>query len=156
MVTCRRCNGEGYETYEEDGRQVRDACYHCATSGKVDEETDFRDRLISAAEFLGRLDEQEYRHACNDDPNGDGYDLIAAEHGMMAGDYFRSRVWDRGFEIAVKVADLPIPDQEMLLAIYEGWSPDPWVENVPAVLPSSTFASRLERLEAEEDDEIPF
>jgi hypothetical protein len=116
---------------------------------------DFHDRLFAAAEFLGRLEESEYRQACNDDPDGDGYDLCAAEHGMTSSDYFRSRVWDRAYELAGKLSEMPKEDQEVLLAIYEGWSPDPWVEptwreSLREMLPADLQATLMP------DDEIPF
>jgi hypothetical protein len=114
MPTCRQCNGTGREVYDEDDRRVEDACYHCGTTGKVDEDTDFHDRLSAVASTLAYQLESERRIAINNDPDGDGYDL-----GLMPHDYFRCNVWDRTYEIAEQLAALPISDQEFLVAWHE-------------------------------------
>ena len=119
MAVCRKCNGEGRERYEEDGRDVVDACYHCGTTGTVDEETDFRDRLHNVAGTIAYHLECEYRDAANNDPDGDGYDLGGYENGLQPWDYFRCRVWDRTAEIGEKLAALPINDQQLLVAWSE-------------------------------------
>ena len=119
MAVCRQCNGSGEERYEEDGRDVTDACYHCGTTGTVDEDTDFRDRLSSVASTIAYQLESEYRRAVNDDDEGDGYDLGGYENGLMPYDYFRTRVWDRTYDIAEKLSALPINDQELLVAWNE-------------------------------------
>ena len=69
-MKCSRCHGEGYQVFDEDDRRVEDACYHCGTTGEVDEETDFHDRLYAVADTLARREEAEYRKAVNDDPVG--------------------------------------------------------------------------------------
>lgn len=119
MPDCRQCHGTGREVYDEDDRRVEDACYHCGNTGKVDDETDFRDRLSAVASHLAYQQESERRKAINDDPDGDGYDLGGYENGLMPGDWFRCNVWDRTYEIAEKLAALPISDQEFLVAWNE-------------------------------------
>lgn len=119
MPDCSRCHGEGEETYDEDGRTVTDVCYHCAGSGKVDDDTDFHDRLQSVASTIAYVMESDYRRWVNSDPDGDGYDLGGYENGMMPYDYFRSRVWDRTYDIAEKLADMSRADQEFLIAWNE-------------------------------------
>jgi hypothetical protein len=142
MATCRRCNGEGWETYEEDGRQVRDACYHCGTSGQVEEELDFQDRLFDALGALAHDQEREYRQACEADPDGDNYDLCAAENGMSPWDWFKTRVWDRRY---VLERELPIHHRALFVAIYEGWTSEPWAEDEDAKV-------RMAELDMEHDD----
>ncbi len=119
MSTCSHCQGEGFQTYEEDGRMVRDSCYHCAESGEVDEDTDFLDRLVQVAATLAYQVEREYRQACNNDPDGDGYDLCAAENGLSSFDYFRCRVWERTDTIAAQLGGMPREMQEVLVAWNE-------------------------------------
>ncbi len=120
MATCSRCQGEGEESYEEDpGRMVTDVCYHCGGSGQVDEETDFHDRLHAVAATLAYQKESEYRKACDSDPDGDGYELCAAENGYRSYDYFRVRVWERTADIAQELAQRPREDQELLVAWNE-------------------------------------
>lgn len=119
MPTCRQCNGSGREVYDEDDRRVEDACYHCGTTGRVDEDTDFHDRLNAVASVLAYQQETERRIAINNDPDGDGYDLGGYENGLMPGDWFRCNVWDRASVIAVALAAMPISDQEFLVAWNE-------------------------------------
>ncbi len=118
MATCSKCNGTGEQTYDEDGRRVTDACYHCGTTGEVDEELDWHDRLQAVAVTLAERMEREYREACDADPQGDGYDLYAAENGMTTWDYFQSQVWDRAYRIQNQIADMDRPSQELLV----GWN----------------------------------
>lgn len=118
-MRCSQCQGVGYQYYDEDGRTVRDACYHCETTGQVDEDTYFRDRLLNVAHSLAYWAEAEYRKACNDDPDGDGYDLGAYENQMSPWDYFRTRVWDRESDIMAKLEELPKETQEVLVAWNE-------------------------------------
>lgn len=119
MPDCCRCQGQGKETYDEDGRTVTDVCYHCAGSGKVDEDTDFHDRLHHVASALAYQAESEYRKACDSDPEGDGYNLGAYENGMMPFDYFRCRVLERTPEIAEKLLEMSRSDQEFMIACHE-------------------------------------
>lgn len=118
-MMCRRCSGEGYEEYEEDGRTVRDACYHCATTGQVDEELDWHDRLHDVASELAIRYETEYRMWKDNEPDGDGYGLCAAEEGLSEYDYFRARVWIQTDSYAERLAEMPLSMQEVLVAWNE-------------------------------------
>ena len=130
MPDCSRCGGEGEETYDEDGRTVTDVCYHCAGSGKVDDDTHFHDRLCMVASALAYQAESECRKAYNEDPEGDGYDLGAYENGMMPSDYFRCRVWERTPEIAEKLSAMSQADQEFMVAWNE-YIPEPGILERP-------------------------
>jgi DnaJ-class molecular chaperone len=116
METCTRCGGEGYEEYEEDGRIVRDACYHCSTTGKIDEETHWQDRLVSVANTLAHQYVNELRDNCNDDPDGEGWDFRAAEHMMNPWDYYRSIVWEKQDEYCSQLFEMPVAKQAVLIA----------------------------------------
>lgn len=125
---CSRCQGEGEVWEEEEGHPqggVYDTCYHCGGEGTVDEETDFHDRLHAVAATLAYQKESDYRKACNEDPEGDGYDLGAYENQMMPHDYFRTRVWDRTEEIARELAERSRADQELLVAWHEATHSQP-------------------------------
>lgn len=117
-MQCSRCQGEGSDSYEEDGRLVTDPCYHCSGTGEVDEETYFHDRLHAVARSLAYREENDYKNACNDDPMGDGYELMAAENGVCSYDYFCSRVWDRTAEIGKTLSEMPRELQE----VYVAWN----------------------------------
>jgi len=118
-MICHRCSGTGYEEYEEDGRIVGDACYHCGKTGEIDEEQHWQDQLASVATTLAINEEREYRKSCNENPDGEGYDFCAAENMMTSYDYFQVRVWDRERAIMEKLLSLPLADKELLVAWNE-------------------------------------
>jgi DnaJ-class molecular chaperone len=119
METCTRCGGEGFEEYEEDGRIVRDACYHCSTTGKIDEETCWNDRLMSVANTLAVQYVNDLRTAYNDDPDGEGWDFRAAEHMMSPWDYYRTCVWKKQDEYCFQLSEMSQSVQEVLVAWNE-------------------------------------
>jgi hypothetical protein len=116
---CARCQGEGYEEYEEDGRWVRDACYHCGTAGYVDDDTHFHDRIHSAAATLADMEVSAMRRARNQDPDGEGWDFCAAENMMTGHDYYAMYVYQYTDVFAQQIAEMDLPDQELLVAWNE-------------------------------------
>ena len=114
IYPCVRCNN-GIESYDEDGRMVYDTCYHCAGSGSVDSETYFHDQLEAVAFTLAHVQESEYRKFVNSDPDGDGYDLRAAENMMSTYNYFKCQVYDRQYNIINQLLELPKSSQELLI-----------------------------------------
>jgi hypothetical protein len=85
----------------------------------VDDDVDWHDRLHQVALTLAEDQEREYRKACNEDPQGDGYDLHAAENMMSTWDHFRSQVWDRAARIGEALSDMDLPSQQLLVAWNE-------------------------------------
>lgn len=158
-MKCRQCNGEGH-TYEDEGSYVvQEPCYHCANTGEVDEDTDWHDRLMSAAGTLAYQVESDYRKWCDSDPDGDGYDLHAAENMLRTSEYFLIRVDDRKYDIAVKLSQMDLPSQELLVA----WNEQPR-ESLCVKFNKSVF-KELETKHLQEmkdatsifgDDDIPF
>jgi hypothetical protein len=142
---------------------VTDACYHCGTTGEVDEETDFHDRLMRVANTLAYQQESEYRKACDSDPEGDGYDLHAAENMMRTWDYFQARVYERQYSIAEELSKLDQTTQEVLIA----WNEQPQEsllvrfnksvqEELRARLPSPNGGESANVGTFFGDDDIPF
>lgn len=119
MAKCSRCAGSGSETYDEDNRMVTDVCYHCSGTGEVEPEVDLHDRLMRVAYALALQAETEYRDACNNDPDGDGYDLGAAENMLSVHDYFRSRVEDRQYKFGDQLRNVDSAIQKILLDWHE-------------------------------------
>jgi hypothetical protein len=156
MVTCGNCQGEGSVTWEEDGRNVTDVCYHCAGGGSVDEETDHHDKLHCVATVLATMNEEEYRKAMQADPDGDGYDLDAYENGLMPHDYFRVRVWERVPSIAEALLRMSRQDQELMIA----WGELPFTKWSMAHLPKVAGEVPIEEVpdtvREVDGDEIPF
>lgn len=137
MPVCSRCNGQGRDSYEEDNRMVTDACYHCAGSGQVEDEVDLHDRLSKVAYALAHRVETEYRKACDNDPNGDGYDLGAAENMISVEVYFQERVQVSQFEIMNQLESVDSVIQNALLEWHET-SKSPATQSTPS--PNGTRA----------------
>jgi hypothetical protein len=130
MPTCRSCCGTGRVYYEEDGRNVRDVCYHCCNTGYVDEDLDFHDRLKEVAHSLAYYRVLDYKRARN---NSDHYEedfaFCAAENQMTERDYFTVLVWDEESEIMKKLLDMSLADQELLIAWNEYKELPPFKKN---------------------------
>ncbi len=155
MPQCRRCQGEGQETYDEDGRTFTDVCYHCAGSGQVDEDLDFHDRLVAVANTLAYVAEGEYRKACNSDPEGDDYGLRAAENGLRENDYFRCQVWELAHEYTKQLEAMDIPTQELYVAWNE-LEQEPWDMSHLPMVPVPPISSVRLSAPVFDQDEIPF
>jgi hypothetical protein len=157
MYDCQRCGGSGYEYYEEDGRNIRDACYHCGMTGKVSSDTDFNDRLHGVANVLAYLYVSEYKKARdNSDEYEEPFYFCAAENGMSENEYFRSLVWDYEFEYAKKLNEMSSKDQDLLIAWNElPYEPKPVSE--PAYMPPFDAYNVVELFPKKySDNDIPF
>lgn len=95
MAECSRCGGSGFEYYEEDGRMVKDSCYHCGETGQVDEETHFHDQLHYVAEDMAWKSVKRTIRNMNEDPDGEGFDFCAAENMMTSYDLEQCMVYER-------------------------------------------------------------
>jgi hypothetical protein len=161
MPKCGQCE-DGWVYYDEDGRRVRDACYHCGNTGFIDEATAFLDRLQCAAEFLARLEVDELRRLRNEDPEGEDWAFCAAECMMSPHDYYVARVMDRAHEIGRQFADLPEDEAKVYVAwmdaVDEAWA------QAAAEPPKVVDGMTIRPVEAYEeppstrisDDDIPF
>jgi hypothetical protein len=154
MFPCRRCNGSGYQRYEEDGRNVRDACYHCRMTGVVDEDLNYHDRLRDVANTLAYNYVQSYKAACNDpsDEYGDDFALCAAENGMSERDYTTAMTYDYECEFAEKLCNMSSADQKLLIAWNEYVSFPPFKKSNVIVL----HPKMQEAIDAIENADIPF
>jgi hypothetical protein len=155
MFTCRRCNGSGYEFYEEDGRNVRDACYHCATTGLVDSDLDFQDRLRDVANTLAYRSVSDYKLARNSSNEGyeEDFAFCAAENQMTEYDYFRTLVWDEEYSNMEKLSKMAHADQMLLVAWNE------MEEELPPFKKSNVIVLRPYQqniLDSIENEDIPF
>lgn len=114
---CSRCYGMGYEEYEEDyNRIVRDTCYHCGGSGKVDEETHFQDQLGDVAYTLAMDTVYKIIKACNSDPEGEGWGFRAAENMMSESEYTRGCIYDYQAQYLNDLLDMDRSSQELMVA----------------------------------------
>lgn len=91
-MECGNCCGEGYVEFDEDGRLARDACYHCGTTGKVDEATAHMDELSVMAGNLAQFKVYNLKKAANEDPDGEGWVFRAAENMMYEYEYTQEMI----------------------------------------------------------------
>jgi hypothetical protein len=119
MSKCCRCQGQGKESYDDDGRMVTETCWHCAGSGEVEPEVALQDHLLRVAHALAIQEETEYRKARDNDPEGEGYEFCAAEEMMTVHDYFEGRVSDRKFKLTAQMQQLNSSIQNALFEWYE-------------------------------------
>lgn len=164
MFTCKECNGSGWVSYDEDGRWIEDACYHCSNTGVVDEETHRHDRLVSVAYRLADAKERNNQELINNDPDSEGYATHAAECMLSEYDYFTMRVEEHCQQIAEELHKLPVEMQEVLIAWNEyvcvpSPSESDWiVYNETVVVESVPSPSESEQVceFVFGDDDIPF
>jgi len=126
MVDCSRCGGTGWEHFEEDGRMVQDACYHCGNTGQVDPETDFQDRLTAVAEEMAHKSVQQTIRNMNSDPDGEGFDFCAAENMTTPWELEQGMVMERIGTFLDQLSDLTFEQQKEYVRKSEaGESIDP-------------------------------
>jgi hypothetical protein len=77
----------GFKTFEENDRQVTDACYHCSNTGWIDKETYQQDRISDLAEILARTEVDDMIKHYDSDPSGEGWEFAAAEEGCSVYEY---------------------------------------------------------------------
>lgn len=149
-TTCSRCD-DGFVTYEEDGRLMTDSCLHCGETGLVDCETSFHDTLTSACMMLGYLGALAYQVSCDEDPEGDGFGLCAAENGMTVSEYRTVLSMEGGDRALGVVGEWDRNAQEWLVAFY-GWP----TRALAAESPELSFPEASFDDVACDDNELPF
>jgi hypothetical protein len=151
MPICSRCNGDGFREsvdYEEQIRGIEDSCYHCSESGKVDEETDFRDRLEDLAVAISWGQLREYKRALSEDPYEDGWELRAAENGLRSHEYDQDWVYGHVNEVLDRLESMSREEREFMLAEDGNWFGSVWKKHiVPAPVVYAESCST---------DDIPF
>ena len=163
MNACTRCGGAGYETYEDDGRMVRDACYHCGTSGHIDDDTLFHDKLAGVASAIANANVSAMRKARNSDEEGEDWDFCAAENMMSGHDYFRVKVWEETDSILADMDGLDYETQKVLVA-WDEYNHEQNIMNAALRSKEKTYTiSRMSEVAYEspvlsliESDDIPF
>ncbi len=135
---CSRCNGTGYEEYDENYRTFYDSCYHCGESGYVNEETHWHDQLADVAKSLAYYHVSEMRNHINSDPDGEGWDFHAAENMMTGSDYFQAKCWNYEDIFIQQLMDLPFETQQVLVAWDEFNKEEKYSSFTNLDVPSST------------------
>jgi hypothetical protein len=121
MKDCMGCMADGgYYTLQED--EVFVTCDYCGGTGKIDDNDYFQYTLMDIARGFAYLEEGEYRKNRNSDPDGEGYNFIAAESMMSESDYFTMRVYDRYYDNLNRLETMSLEDKQLLVAWYESSS----------------------------------
>lgn len=135
MPKCPCCE-DGWVYRDEDGRQVRDACYHCGNTGVISDEQARVDRIQHAASEVAReVVGSMIRAANNPENEGEGWAFLAAENMMHETDYTQAQVMTWGDRVMRVFQQLDTTEPTILAAIVdfvldeEGWrsaaSPNP-------------------------------
>jgi hypothetical protein len=154
MEICSRCNGEGYEYFVEDFREFRDACYHCGTTGMIDDNKAYHDKIHKVAVFLAHCEVEDYRKAVDSNPDGEGWEFRAAESMMSGWELYQSCVYNYAEEYHYLLTKMDLEGQDLLIAwhnqvLYNIYKNPPAVNFVPKV----TYQADLYQVD---NDEIPF
>lgn len=119
MPDCGRCGGDGYTYQEEDGRSFREACYHCGTSGKIDEETLFEDDFAAVVEHLAYIRVSAWQKDINNSPDGEDLSFIAAENMCSVQEIIEGKFYSFKEDIAKELEGLSRGLKEDLITMYE-------------------------------------
>jgi len=115
---CTRC-ADGVDFYEEDGRTIRDACYHCGATGWIDDETHRYDRLQAIVAQFAVTAAHERRARMDMNEDGEDFAFCAAENMMTTNDLFTEIMWSCEAKIGAQMDALPREMQDVLLAWNE-------------------------------------
>lgn len=120
MNVCVRCDGEGIEFFSDgtfyDARLEQHICYHCNGTGFVDDEANFHDQLFAVAYALASHKVYSMIQEMNNDPESDGFCLMAAENGLSQSDYTQHLIDVKTDEFGAELADKSLEDQQLLIA----------------------------------------
>jgi len=154
MEICNRCNGEGYEFIVEDFREFKEPCYHCGTTGKIDDQVAFHDKIQNVAVSLAKWKVSEYQKAVDSNPDGEGWNFRAAESMMSSRELFESYVYDYAEKYHQQLAEMNLEDQDLLIAWHDQVL-DNLYKNPPVVnfVPRVTYQPDMYQVDS---DEIPF
>jgi hypothetical protein len=98
-IKCPNCVN-GWREGHEDGRPVRDACYTCGNTGKVDPEQFEQLRMREACDVLALNIVSQKKKSMNSNPDGEGFGFAAAENMLSEYDYFQSLCMDESGNVS--------------------------------------------------------
>ena len=128
MKVCDRCGGDAFVEYEEDGRPVRDACYHCGNTGFITDEQAYLDRIEHVAESLAIDAVQKMRQERNDNSDafgGEDWAFCAAENGLHEYEYTQGKVWEYTGRMMGVFKGMKQKEPSLLRALIDRLSPLP-------------------------------
>ncbi|CAB4196675.1 hypothetical protein UFOVP1290_195 [uncultured Caudovirales phage] len=162
MVKCSRCDGEGFVEFEEDGRYYRDVCYHCGTTGSVDDEVDLSDRLSYIAVDMATKYVAEMKR--NRDQNGpEDWAFCAAENMLTEAEYTNGHIMDQSHIMREELSKLSEAARYALVDLIDGLNkrhipmgPDTIPVRVECLPSYNVEAPMCAELEFDNDSDIPF
>lgn len=146
-IKCPNCE-DGFVIVEEDGRRIRDACYHCANTGFISAEQHRRDRIEAMAANLASRTVNQIKQACNNDPDSEGWAFHASESMMTEHEYTTARVMAKADEFGKVLADLDNSNPQLISALLDCMVPEPVEE--PVTLQIAVVE------DDSSDDDVPF
>lgn len=126
MPTCSVCQGEGSRRSTDPAeveRGIEDPCYHCGTTGEVDDETARQDHLMHVVSLLATMVVNAMRRAYDSDPEGEGWAFRAAENMMTEWEYTEDAIYWQIGQIAPWMDSLTEEEQDFMLQIDD---PNSW------------------------------
>ena len=146
QTTCCRCNGKGYQVWDEDGILKEDVCYLCAGEGLCDERVTHTARLASVAAHMAMAKVARLRESYNAEAEaeaeGEDWAFCAAEHQLSERDYTQMRVWEAEEQFQTELEKLSHDAQVSLIEAIQSLLPSPVIE--PKTPPPAS------------DDDLPF
>lgn len=85
-IRCPACE-DGWTYVEEDGKRIRDACYHCGNTGFISPQQHRVDQINSVVYALASESINRQKEWCNSNPDGEGWAFSAAENQMTEREY---------------------------------------------------------------------
>jgi hypothetical protein len=132
-IRCPNCE-DGFVIVEEDGRRIRDACYHCANTGFISPEQHRLDQIEGMAASLATSVVQKMKRACNTDPEGEGWAFHAAEAGMREYEYTTARVMSKADDFGKSLVALDQTNPQLISALLDRMAPDVEIEDCSPIL----------------------
>lgn len=118
MPACTQCS-DGRVCYEEDGRMVIDDCYHCLSTGIIPEETAREDNLESLSMSLASILVRDRQAEAQSDPDGDNWQLRAAENMMTEHEWTLDCIYDQSSKVMKELEKLSPFMQDLIVKMAE-------------------------------------
>jgi len=117
-IKCTQCEN-GWVTIEENGCQIRDACYHCDNTGFINAETFRQDKIASLAMLLASCAVAKVKRTCSSDPESEGWVFHAAESGMSEYEYTTAMTMLKYDDFGYSLIELDAMNPRLITALLD-------------------------------------
>lgn len=118
MAVCTQCS-HGRVSYEEDGRIVCDVCYHCLGTSIIPDEIARQDELDHLSMSLASLLVREDQEAVSSDPEGEDWQLRAAENMMSEREYTLDCIYAKSSKVMEELGKLSPWMQDLFIKMAD-------------------------------------